>query len=197
MRKRSAEASRVSNETDISVKLNLDGGGRSEVATGIGFFDHMLQSLTRHAGIDLEIRVKGDLQVDSHHTMEDSGLVLGQALREALADRRGITRFGMVVMPMDEALVQVALDISGRPYLAYDVKCDTTDAGGVNIRLFREFMQALVNSAGLTLHITLLAGEEVHHIIEAVFKGVGRALAQAVALDPRVSGVLSTKGILD
>jgi len=187
---------RSTKETNITLTLTLDGAGKAAVDSGVPFLDHMLVSFSRHGHFDLTLRAKGDLHVDAHHTFEDIGLVFGQALGKALGDRVGINRFGWAVMPMDEALVRVAVDLSGRPYLGYRVHSDSLDAGGVNVRLFREFFQALVNTGGLTLHIDLLAGEEVHHIMEVMFKAFGKALDQAVRADPRGVGVPSTKGVL-
>jgi imidazoleglycerol-phosphate dehydratase len=193
---RTAEIERKTNETAIRVRLSLDEVEPCQIETGIAFLDHMLQAFAKHGRFALTVCAKGDLQVDAHHTMEDLGLVLGQALRQALGDKSGIERFGSAAVPMDDALARVVVDLSGRPYLGYRVQPQTIEAGGVNVRLFREFFQALVNTGGVTLHIDLLAGEEIHHIIEAVFKAFGRALAQAMRVDPRVQGVLSTKGVL-
>lgn len=194
--KRQADVRRTTRETDIAVKLALDGAGKAAVATGVPFMDHMLGAFARHGYFDLTVKAKGDLEIDAHHTLEDLGLVLGQALKDALGDKAGITRFGAACVPMDDALARAVLDLSGRPYLAWRVKPAAGTAGGVDVRLFREFFQALVNTAGLTLHVDLEAGEEIHHILEAVFKAFGRALAQAVARDPRCTGVPSTKGSL-
>ena len=194
---RKASVARETKETAVTVDLGLDGSGQASVATGLPFMDHMLGALARHGHIDLTIQARGDLDVDAHHTMEDVGLVLGQALREALGDRQGIRRFGASRVPMDEALARVVIDISGRPCLVYNVRTDASEAGGMHVRLFREFFQALVNTSGLTVHIDLLAGAEVHHCLEAVFKAFGRALADAAAVDPRHPGVPSTKGRLD
>jgi len=194
---RKAAAKRKTRETDVAVELNLDGAGRATVDTGLPFMNHMLTAFARHGYVDLTVRARGDLPVDAHHTMEDVGLVFGQALRQAVGERRGVRRFGAALIPMDEALARVVIDLSGRPCLVYNVRTDTPEAGGIHTRLFREFFQGLVNTAGLTLHIDLLAGDEVHHCIEAVFKAFGRALAEAAAADPRGQDVPTTKGTLD
>lgn len=193
--RREAAVERVTKETRIRARLNLDGTGQAEVRTGIGFFDHMLNAWSRFAYLDLELLAQGDLEVDPHHTIEDCGIVLGQALREALADKQGLERFGETLLPMDESLVQVALDISNRPCLVWDVDCPPGSVGDFPVEMAEEFFRALVQ-AGLTLHIRLLSGKNRHHILEAVFKGVGRALGQAVRKNPRFAGVLSTKGVL-
>ncbi|MHB0978740.1 MAG: imidazoleglycerol-phosphate dehydratase HisB [Thermoleophilia bacterium] len=193
---RSALIERRTRETDVSVRLTLDGSGSCTVGTGVGFFDHMLELLAAHGRFDLEVRASGDLQTGGHHTVEDVGICLGSALSEALGDKRGIVRYGSVQLPMDEALALVSLDISGRPFLAYNVDLSHTNIGGFDTDLALEFFQAFVNNARATLHIRLLAGSNPHHIIEAVFKGFGRALDQATALDPRVESVPSTKGVL-
>lgn len=194
--KRTSQVKRRTQETDICVLFGLDGAGKASVSTGIAFMDHMLTAMARHGYFDLDVRASGDLQVDAHHTMEDLGLVLGQALREALGDKAGIRRFGAAYVPMDEALARVVIDLSGRPCLGYRVRCEARTAGGIDVRLFQEFFQALVNTAGITVHVDLLAGEEVHHILEAAFKAFGRALDQAVQPEPRCAGVPSTKGVL-
>lgn len=193
---RRARAERTTRETQIKVALDLDGSGRAAVSTGIGFFDHMLTLLAGHSGIDLEVQAVGDLHVDAHHTVEDCGIVLGRALSQALGDRAGITRYGTAFVPMDEALVMAVLDISGRPYLSFDMDTGRDKLGDFDTELVEEFMKAFASSAGLTLHIRKLAGKNAHHIIEAGFKALGRALRQAVQLDPRVEGVPSTKGVL-
>lgn len=193
---RSALIERRTRETDVSVRLTLDGSGSCTVGTGVGFFDHMLELLAAHGRFDLEVRASGDLQTGGHHTVEDVGICLGSALSEALGDKRGLVRYGSVQLPMDEALALVSLDISGRPFLAYNVDLSHTSIGGFDTDLALEFFQAFVNNARATLHIRLLAGSNPHHIIEAVFKGFGRALDQATALDPRVESVPSTKGVL-
>jgi imidazoleglycerol-phosphate dehydratase len=194
---RSATVTRKTRETEIHLTLSLDGSGKSAIATGIPFMDHMLELFSRHGLFDLEVAAKGDLDVDAHHTMEDLGLVLGQALREALGDKTGIRRYGWCALPMDEALALVSLDLSGRPCLVYAVPAPAVRVKDIDTRLFQEFFQALVNQAGMTLHLRLLSGEEVHHVIEAVFKGFAKALDQAVSADPRTVGTIpSTKGIL-
>ena len=193
---RSGSISRATRETDIAVSIELDGRGIGSVETGVPFFNHMLEAFGRHGLFDLTVAAKGDLAVDAHHTVEDVGICLGQALSEALGDRAGITRFGSAVVPMDEALVLAAVDISGRGQLHYAVELPIELIGSFDTTLAKEFLVALATNAGLTLHVRSLAGENAHHIIEAAFKAVARALASAVALDPRVSGVPSTKGTL-
>jgi imidazoleglycerol-phosphate dehydratase len=193
---RTAEVRRQTAETDVRVSLDLDGTGRAMIGTGVGFFDHMLTLLAAHSRIDLEIETKGDLETGSHHTVEDTGIVIGQSLHKALGDRAGIERYGLAVVPMDECLARAAIDISGRPYLACDVALPATVVGGFETDLLSEFLRGLTNHAGVTLHVSLLAGENAHHVIEACFKAVARALRAAVAIDPRQSGVPSTKGSL-
>lgn len=187
---------RTTRETDIEVKISLDGTGRGQIDTGIPFMDHMLELFARHGFFDLEVKAVGDLAVDYHHTMEDLGLVLGDALAKALGDKAGIRRYGNMILPMDETLVLVALDLSGRPCLVFDVKSPAPQVKDIDVRLFHEFFQALSVKAGMNLHVKMLAGEEVHHVYEAIFKGFAKALDQATAIDPRVVGVLSTKGSL-
>ncbi len=193
---RRAEIARATAETDIRVKLDLDGSGKSRIDTGVPFLDHMLTLFSRHGFFDLEVSAKGDVEVDYHHTFEDLGLVLGEAIARAAGDKRGIRRYGNFLLPMDEALVLVALDLSGRPCLGYDVRPPAPMVKDIDVRLFHEFFQALCVKAGMNLHIRMLAGEEVHHVFEAAFKGFAKALDQAVGFDPRVEGVLSTKGSL-
>lgn len=193
---RQTELERKTKETTIAVSIDLDGAGISQVDTGIGFFDHMLISLSRFACMDLEIKAEGDLKVDSHHTIEDCGIALGMAFKEALGDKSGIERVGESLLPMDEALVQVALDLSNRPYLVWDVDCLDGMIGEFPSEMGEEFFRALAAQAGITLHIRLITGKNRHHIMEAIFKGVGRALGKAVMINPRVRGILSTKGIL-
>jgi imidazoleglycerol-phosphate dehydratase len=193
---RSATITRETRETQITVTLDLDGGGKVAVETGVPFFDHMLDAFGRHGLFDLTIDAKGDLEIDAHHTVEDVGIVLGQAIAQALADKTGITRFGSSTLPMDEALVLAAVDISGRGALYYDVALPIEIIGTFDTTLAKEFLTALATNACITLHVRSLAGDNAHHIIEAAFKAVARALTQAVALDPRVSGVPSTKGAL-
>ena len=194
---RTAKITRKTAETDISVEIALDGTGRYDNATGVGFFDHMLDQLARHSLIDMTVRCTGDLHIDDHHTVEDVGIALGQALREAVGDKRGIRRYGACLLPMDDALVRAALDISGRPYLVWTVDLPTQKIGTFDCELVREFFQALSTHAGLTLHVDQLAGINSHHIAEATFKAVARALREAVETDPRKADAIpSTKGSL-
>lgn len=193
---RIAKVERKTKETDISLTLNLDGGGQSSINTGIPFMDHMLELFARHGFFDLNVKASGDLEIDCHHTMEDLGLVLGDALNQALGERKGIVRYGSALLPMDEALIQIALDLSCRPYLVYEVKPPAYQIKDLNTALFREFFQAFVNKSGMNLHITMLRGEEVHHVFEGIFKCLSKALSQAVRIDPRIEGTLSTKGCL-
>ena len=193
---RVGKCDRSTSETEVGVRLDLDGSGAADVSTGIPFFDHMLALMFHHALIDVEIKARGDLEVDSHHTVEDVGLAAGAALSEALGSGAGITRFGQALVPMDECLAEAAIDISGRPHLSYEVDVETEPLGNFEPGLAREFFQAFVNQGALTLHLTLRRGSGVHHGLEACFKAVGRALKQGVALDPRVRGVPSTKGSL-
>lgn len=194
---RRAEVSRATRETEVRVVLDLDGAGTSAVDTGLPFLDHMLTAFSRHGYLGLEVKARGDLVVDAHHTMEDLGLVLGTAIREATGTRAGLARYGWAYVPMDEALARVVVDLSGRPFLAYRVAAPAAEAGGIPVGLFREFFRAVTVTGGLTLHVEALAGEEVHHVLEAVFKAFGRALDQAVRTDTRDPGVPSTKGALD
>ena len=193
---RSTTISRKTKETDINLILNLDGTGKSEIQTGIGFFDHMLEGFARHGFFDMKLKVKGDLQVDGHHTIEDTGIVLGQAIKEALGDKAGISRYGSFVLPMDDALVLCAIDLSGRPYFNFDVTFPTERVGEMDCELAREFFYAISYAAGMNLHIKLLDGCNSHHIMEATFKAFAKALDMAVTLDPRITDVLSTKGVL-
>lgn len=193
---RTAEITRATGETDIRVRIGLDGTGACDAATGVGFFDHMLTLLARHALVDLEVRATGDLETGSHHTVEDTGITLGQALDAALGDRSGITRYGSALVPMDECLVQAAVDVSGRPFLAFDAPLPFAVIGGFETDLLEEFLRGLVNHARLTLHVRLLAGANPHHVIECCFKAVARALREAITPDPRATGVPSTKGTL-
>ncbi|MGR3563757.1 MAG: imidazoleglycerol-phosphate dehydratase HisB [Heliomarina sp.] len=194
---RRAEISRKTAETEISVKINLDGTGTYDNRTGVGFFDHMLDQLARHSLIDMEISAKGDLHIDDHHTVEDAGIALGQALSEALGDKRGIRRYGECHLPMDEALVRCALDLSGRAYLSWGVDMPTPKIGTFDTELVREFFQAFAGNGGITLHVDRIHGFNSHHIAEAAFKSVARALRLAVEQDPRKSdAVPSTKGTL-
>ena len=193
---RVATIERATRETDITISIDLDGNGVTKIATGVPFFDHMLDAFGRHGLFDLAVRATGDLEIDAHHTVEDTGIVLGQALATALAEKTGITRFGSCTMPMDEALVLVAVDISGRGALYYDVALPIEIIGTFDTTLAKEFLVAFATNAGITLHVRSLAGDNAHHVIEAAFKALARALKDAVALDVRVSGVPSTKGSL-
>ena len=194
---RTATITRKTAETDISVTLNLDGSGVYDNQSGVGFFDHMLDQLARHALIDMKIRATGDLHIDDHHTVEDVGIAIGQALSAALADKRGIVRYGSCNLPMDDAQVRAALDLSGRPYLVWNVPFPTAKIGTFDTELVREFFQALASHGGITLHVDLIHGINSHHIAEAAFKAVARALRQAVETDPRKADAIpSTKGAL-
>src|SRR5262249_31400727 len=193
---RVATVARKTKETDIRLELHLDGDGRAAVTTGIPFLDHMLELFAKHGRFDVTVQARGDLEVDYHHTVEDVGLVLGQALRDALGDKAGIRRFGEATVPLDEALVQTVVDLSGRPFLAYDVRIKQARIGSFDVELIHDFLLALVNQAGMNLHVRMLSGRNPHHIVEAAFKGLARALDVATQRDPRVRGVLSTKGTL-
>ena len=194
---RTAEVVRDTKETQIRVWVDLDGTGASEISTGIGFFDHMLESFARHGGIDVKIETKGDLHIDMHHTVEDTGIVLGQALDEALDDRRGIFRYGHAVVPMDEARASCALDISGRPFLVWKVRFTQEKLGEWDTELIEHWFHSVAQAAGITLHVQLLYGQNNHHVCEAVYKGFARAMRTAVELDPRKGGAVpSTKGQL-
>ena len=194
---RAAEVHRKTKETDLRVHLVLDGRGEARVRTGIGFFDHMLEALARHALLDLTVEASGDLHVDGHHTVEDTGIALGQAIARALGDRAGIRRYADAMVPLDEALVRAVVDVSGRPYLAYHVDIPKWQMlGDYDVFLTPEFFRALVQNAGLTVHLDLVRGDNPHHIVEAAFKAFAHALDDATTLDPRVSGVPSTKGVL-
>ena len=195
--KRQATVERSTKETKIKATVDLDGTGAYDVSTGIGFLDHMLEQLARHSLIDIALKAKGDLHIDFHHTTEDSGIVLGQALAKALGDKQGIARYGSTYLPMDETLTRVALDVSGRPHLVWTVAFLRPKIGDMDTELFREFFQAFAQHAGITLHVENLYGENSHHIAETCFKGLARALRQAIAIDPRQAGrVPSTKGSL-
>ena len=193
---RNAQIQRTTNETEISLSLTLDGSGGGTRNTGVGFFDHLLDALARHGGLDLEVDAQGDLETGAHHTVEDVGLVIGQALDEALGDRSGIVRFGHAVVPMDEARASATIDISGRPFTAYEADLPPLGIAGFDEGLAEEFFRALSSTAKLTLHVTVEAGSNGHHMVEASFKAVARALRQAVSIDPDESGVPSTKGLL-
>jgi imidazoleglycerol-phosphate dehydratase len=193
---RVATIARKTNETEIRIRLDLDGTGQYQVSTGVPFFDHMLESFGRHALFDLEIEAKGDIQVDLHHTVEDVGISLGQAFREALGSATGIKRFGACVLPMAESKVEVAVDVSNRPYLVYQLALDNHRIGSFDASLTEDFMHAFSQSAGLDLHIEKRYGKSPHHVVEAAFKGVARALREAVAIDPRETGLPTVKGAL-
>jgi imidazoleglycerol-phosphate dehydratase len=194
---RKGAVSRKTKETGIEVSVDLDGKGLARIATGIGFFDHMLEQLARHSLIDIEIRATGDLHIDQHHTVEDTGIALGQAVRQALGDMAGIARFADAVLPMDETLTRVAVDISGRPFLVFKTKFARAKIGAFDTELVREFFQAFATHAAMTIHVETLYGDNAHHIAESSFKGLARALRAAVALDPRQKGAIpSTKGSL-
>lgn len=193
---RIAEITRKTNETDISLTLRLDGSGKGDIHSGVGFFDHMLSGFTRHGFFDLTLNVTGDLEVDCHHTIEDTGIVLGNAIREALGDKKGIKRFGSMILPMDETLVLCAIDLSGRPYFAFDAAFTTDRVGDMDTEMVREFFYAVSYSAGMNLHMKVLSGTNNHHIIEALFKAFGKALDEASSMDARITDILSTKGSL-
>jgi imidazoleglycerol-phosphate dehydratase len=194
---RSASVSRRTAETDVNLSIALDGTGKAEISTGVGFLDHMLELFARHGLFDLSVKVTGDLHVDQHHTTEDTGIALGQAILKALGDKKGITRYADIHLPMDETLTRVAIDISGRPFLVFRTTFPTEKIGAFDTELVREFFQAFAIQAGLTLHVETLYGQNSHHIAESCFKGLARALRQAVAVDPREEGrVPSTKGTL-
>lgn len=193
---RKARKERKTAETDISVAVNLDGAGETSIDTGVGFFDHMLTLLGRHGLIDLDIRASGDLQIDAHHTIEDVGIVLGQAIAQALGDKKGIVRMASASVPMDEALAQVSIDLGGRPYLVFNATLPREDIGAMPGETVAEFLQALSVNAGMNLHVTAPYGDNAHHIVEAIFKALARALRAAAAIDPREGGIPSTKGSL-
>lgn len=197
MAARQARVERTTKETKIAAAVNLDGQGRYTVKTGIGFLDHMLEQLSRHSLIDLEVEAKGDLHIDFHHTTEDTGIVVGQAVAKALGERLGIRRYGDALIPMDETLTRVALDVSNRPYLIWKVRFSKPKLGEMDTELFKEWFQAFAQAAGITLHVENLYGENNHHIVESCYKGLARALRQAIEIDPRQAGaVSSTKGVL-
>lgn len=193
---RCAEINRKTKETDISAKLILDGSGKASVSTGIGFFDHMLEGFTKHGLFDMDFKAVGDLHVDTHHTIEDAGIVLGTAIKEAIGDKAGIKRYGTMILPMDETLMLCSIDLCGRPYLVYDLSFDTETVGEFPVEMVREFFYAVSYSAGMNLHLRQISGSNSHHIIEAAFKAFARALDEATSIDPRISGVISTKGVL-
>lgn len=193
---RTSKINRKTNETDIQLELDLDGSGVTKIDTGIGFFDHMLNSFARHGFMDLNLRVSGDLHVDGHHTVEDTGIALGQAIKEAIGDKKGIKRYGSVILPMDETLMLCSLDLSGRPYFVYNVELTTDRVGYLDTELVKEFFYAVSYSSGMNLHIKQLDGSNNHHIIEAIFKAFAKALDEATKYDERITDVLSTKGAL-
>ncbi len=194
--KRVSSVTRRTKETDITLSLNLDGSGQAQIHTGVGFFDHMLHSFARHGLFDLEVKVKGDLEVDTHHTIEDTGIVLGNAIRKAVGDKSGIARYGFWALPMDEALILCAVDLCGRPYLSYSLKLDREKVGDLETEMVREFFYAVSYGAAMNLHIKQMDGSNNHHIIEGAFKAFAKALEEAVRRDSRITGVLSTKGAL-
>ena len=193
---RTAVIERNTKETNIKLELNIDGTGRSDVQTGIGFFDHMLEGFSKHGFFDLTTEVNGDLDVDGHHTVEDAGIVLGTAVKEALGDKAGIRRYGSCILPMDESLCLCAVDLCGRPYFAFDCEFPVERVGALDTELVREFFYEVSYSAGMNLHLKMISGGNTHHMIEAMFKAFGKALDEACSYDPRVKGVLSTKGAL-
>ncbi len=193
---RTSTIQRKTKETDIEMTLQIDGNGKSQIDTGIGFFDHMLEGFSRHGFFDLDVKIKGDLHVDGHHTVEDAGIVLGNAIKEALGDKAGIKRYGSFILPMDDALALCAIDLCGRPYFNFECEFPTERVGYLDTELVREFFYAVSYSAGMNLHMKMLSGINSHHMIEALFKAFGKALDEATQLDPRVNGVLSTKGSL-
>lgn len=193
---RTADFFRKTKETDISMSLNIDGSGESEVNTGIGFFDHMLDGFARHGFFDLKVNVEGDLAVDCHHTIEDTGIVLGSTIKKALGDKKQIKRYGSCILPMDETLVLCAIDLSGRPYLSFDAEFTTDRVGYMDTEMVKEFFYAISYTARMNLHIKVLSGGNNHHMIEAMFKAFARALDEATSIDPRIGDILSTKGSL-
>ncbi len=194
---RTASIDRKTNETDIQIELDLDGDGTCDVDTGVGFFDHMLTHLARHGLFNLSVKAKGDLHIDAHHTVEDVGICLGKCFLEAIREPKGLTRYGHAVIPMDEALAEVAVDFSGRPFLVFNGDVPQTALGNFDLELAREFMQAFAVNSRTTLHVNLRYGDNTHHCIESIFKAFARALGQAVRIDPRVKGIPSTKGMLE
>ncbi len=196
MNSRTATVVRNTRETQIEISLNLDGTGKHSISTGIPFLNHMLEIFSRHSLIDLTVRAVGDVEIDDHHTMEDIGIVLGNALDQALGDRRGIRRYGFMLLPMDESLSRVSVDISGRPYMVYKVVNDRSFIGNFDVRLVEEFFRSIMTQAKMNLHIETLYGDEMHHVIESVFKGFARAMRMAVEIDPRETGIPSSKGVI-
>jgi len=193
---RTARIERITKETSIKLSLAVDGSGEAKICTSVPFLDHMLNLFARHGLFDLEVEASGDIDIDFHHTVEDIGIVLGEAFKQALGEKKGIRRYGQATVPMDETLASVAVDISGRPYLVYHVTLPKVKIGEFDVELAREFFQAFVNNCGLNLHVNVMYGENVHHIIEACFKAFARAMDAATQMDPRVQGVMSTKGVL-
>ncbi len=193
---RSAKLKRTTKETDITIALNLDGSGNASIDTGIGFFDHMLEGFAKHGFFDLDCKIKGDLEVDGHHTVEDAGIVLGACIKQAVGDKKGIRRYGYFILPMDDALALCAVDLCGRPYLNFECEFPVERVGYLDTELVREFFYAISYSAGMNLHVKMLAGNNAHHMIEAIFKAFAKALDQAVSAEPRTTEVLSTKGSL-
>lgn len=194
---RTANIERTTNETAITLTLNLDGSGQHQIESGVPFFDHMLTQIARHGFFDLNIEARGDLEIDAHHTVEDLGICLGEAFKQALGDKAGIRRFGRATMPMHESLAAVVLDFSGRPFLVYNVPLPKTQVGNFDLELVEEFLTAFCNHGGINLHVNLAYGDNLHHIVEAVFKALARALDEATSFDPRIEGVLSSKGSLE
>lgn len=193
---RRARVARKTSETDIVLEIGIDGSGNTSINTGIGFFDHMLKSFARHGLFDLSVVVKGDLEVDTHHTIEDVGIVLGQGIKEALGEKKSIQRFGNIILPMDETLMLCAIDISGRPFFVFDVNFSVSKLGDMDVEMIKEFFYAISYAAGINLHIKALSGYNNHHMAEAIFKSFGKALDQATSLDSRITGIMSTKGSL-
>ncbi|RLA94046.1 MAG: imidazoleglycerol-phosphate dehydratase HisB [Deltaproteobacteria bacterium] len=194
--KREISLKRETSETQINLQINLDGKGEANIDTGVPFFNHMLELMAKHGFFDLQIKAKGDIEVDCHHTVEDIGILLGEAFKKTLDEKKGIRRYGFAAVPMDEVLAQVAIDISNRPYLVYNLPIKNGKVGTLDIEVIKEFFQAFSYTAGFTIHINVPYGNNRHHVIEAVFKAFGRAICEAVTLDPRIQGVLSTKGVL-
>ena len=193
---RNANVVRKTKETDITLSINMDGTGKSNISTGVGFFDHMLEGFSKHGFFDLDVKVNGDLQVDAHHTVEDTGIVLGQAIAEAIGDKKGIKRYGSFILPMDDALVLCAIDLCGRPYFQFDLEFPTEKIGSFDTELIREFFYAITYKCVMNLHMKMLSGVNSHHIAEAAFKAFAKALDQATSIDERIEGILSTKGSL-
>lgn len=193
---RKAEINRKTNETDIFLRINIDGSGKGDINTGIGFFDHMLELFKKHGIFDLEVTAKGDLEVDGHHTVEDVGIVLGQAFKEALGDKKSIKRYGASYVPMDEVLAMIAVDLSGRPFLVFQAPFTSSKIGDMDTELIEEFFRAFAFNAGINVHVKVFHGSNNHHIAEAIFKALGRALDEATRFDERIDGVMSTKGML-